>query len=35
MTAASLLESDLNHMKRGQENSEHVVTIPTPNATEC
>jgi len=35
MMAASVLESDLNHKKQGQENSESVVTIPTPNATEC
>ena len=34
MMAASVLESDLNHMKQGQENSKCVVTIPTPNATE-
>jgi len=33
--AASVLESDLNHMEQGQENSEFVViTIPTPNASE-
>jgi len=35
MMAASVLESDLNHVEQGQENSECVVTIPRPNATEC